>query len=415
MRRLRYLFPVLCLLGLELGCGDQYRPVANPIIGQGGTPQMAHFAFVVSSNPAANSSALQIDVSGDSNLEIQPVGTGAVAEAFLAGNTGALFTANSLSDSVSEFTTFTTFSAVTTINLPVGSRPIAVTTARPGSMYALNSSPNANCPNTGSVSVIDTSALVATSTTCVGPDPVSFAQIPSATKIYIANQGDNTVSVFDPLFGSVVATITQAMGLGLNPVFVIPSLDGGYVFVVNKGDGTNPGSLSIIATVNDQVVMNIALGVAPTFAYIDSHLLRLYVTNTGSNSVTVFDLSNLNLNNNPVLNTLATVNVGSEPVGVTALPDGTRFYTANSISNDVTVVSATSYSVLKTIPVGQDPVWITSEPSSTKVYTANKASGSVSIIQTVNDSVVTNMPAPPQDPNCTQSCVLQQPSMILTY
>ena len=82
----------------------------------------------------------------------------------------------------------------------------------------------------------------------------------------------------------------------------------------------------------------------------------------------------------------------------TALPDGSRFYTANSVSNDVTVVNATSYVVTKTIPVGQGPVWIASEPSSSKVYTANSTGGSVSIIQTSNDSLVTNMPAPPVDP-----------------
>ena len=205
------------------------------------------------------------------------------------------------------------------------------------------------------------------------------------------------------------------MGLGLNPVFVIPSLDSNYVFVVNKGDGTNPGSLSIITTINDQVAQTIPLGVGPTFASIDSHLLRLYVANTGGNSVTVFDLTTINLANNPGLATLATVNVGSGPVGIAALPDGTRFYTANSLSNDVTVVSATSFNVLKTIGVGQGPVWIASEPTSTKVYTANSAGGNVSIIQTVNDTLVTNMPAPPQVSTCTQSCTLQQPNMILTF
>ena len=278
-------------MGLQLGCGDQYRPVANPIIGQGGTPQTAHYAFVVSSNPTGNSSAFQIDVSGDSNLQIQPTGAGAISESFLSGTSEALFTANSLADSVSEFTTFSTFAAVTTINLPIGSRPISVTTARAGSMYALNSLPNVNCPNSGSVSVINTSALAVTSTVCVGPNPVAFAQIPG-TKVYVAN-GDNTVSVFDPDLGAITSTITQSMGLGLNPVFVISSLDGSYIFVVNKGDGTNPGSLSIIATADDHVVQNLPLGVSPTFAYIDRHLLRLYVTNSGSNSVTVFDLATL--------------------------------------------------------------------------------------------------------------------------
>ena len=60
-------------------------------------------------------------------------------------------------------------------------------------------------------------------------------------------------------------------------------------------------------------------------------------------------------------------------------------------------------------------VWIASEPTSTKIYTANKGSGNVSIIQTQSDSLVINMNAPPQDPNCSSSCSLQQPMMILTY
>ena len=414
LHKRKYLLPVLCLLGLT-GCGDQYRPVANPIIGQGGQPQTTHYAFVVNSNPTGNSSTMQVDVSGDTNLQIQPSGAGAVAGAFLANTTGALLIANSLGDSVTEFSTITTFAPTTTISLLPGSRPIALTSTAPGFMYVLNSSNNSSCPNTGSVSVINTSVLAVIDTVCVGQSPVAFAELPIGTKIYVANQGDNSVSVFDPGAGVVTSTITQAQGLGLNPVFVVTSTDSNYVFVVNRGDGTNPGSLSIITSSNDAVLTNIPLGVAPTFAYVDTHLLRLYVANTGSNSVMVFDLSAINRSNNPVLPTLATVNVGSGPVGITALPDGTRFYTANSISNDVTSVSATSFSVLKTVPVGTSPVWISSEPTSTKVYTANRDSGNISILQTVNDSLVSNMAVPQVDPNCSSNCALQRPMMILTF
>src|SRR5579884_2631169 len=125
---------------------------------------MAHFAFVVNNNTVGNSSTVQIDVSGDTNLQIQPSGAGAVAEAFLANTTAAIFTANSLADSVTEYTTFQTFSPITTINLPIGSKPISVTSARAGSMYVLNSSPNANCPSSGSISVINTSGLAVVAT-----------------------------------------------------------------------------------------------------------------------------------------------------------------------------------------------------------------------------------------------------------
>lgn len=416
MRKLGVLVAILAVLILEVGCGEQYRPVANPIIGQGGTPQIAHYAFVVNYNPTFNnSSTMRLDVPGDTNLETQFVGAGALGESFLATNVGALFTANSIADSISEFTTVSTNSQVFTLNLPVGSKPIAVTTRRSGFVYSLNSGFNANCPATGSISVLDTTSLAVVSTTCVGVGPTSFAQLPDGSKIFVANKGDGTVSVFDPDLSLVVATIGQAQGLGLNPTFVIPSADSTYMFVVNQGDGTNPGSLNLITPYNSQVVATIPLGVSPNFAFLDTHLNRLYVTNAGSNSVTILDVSHIVLANNPPVPTLGTAHVGSGPVGVTALPDGSRFYTANALSNDVTVVSATSFVALKSIPVGQKPVFIASEPSSSKVYTANFNGGTISIIQTSNDSIAGTMKAPPQDPACVSNCALQQPSMILTF
>ena len=77
---------------------------------------------------------------------------------------------------------------------------------------------------------------------------------------------------------------------------------------------------------------------------VDPTLNRLYVTNTGDNTVSVFDASNVNPSNSPAIPLLATVTVGTGPIGVTALTDGTKFYVANAGSNDVTVVNANSYS-----------------------------------------------------------------------
>ncbi len=104
-------------------------------------------------------------------------------------------------------------------------------------------------------------------------------------------------------------------------------------------------------------------------------------------------------------------------MSVTALPNGLSVYVANSASNDVSVVSATSFGVVATVPVGQNPVFIASEPTSTKVYTANAGGGNISIIQTVNNTVSVTMPAPQQDPNCdpkVTTCPLQRPQMIIT-
>ncbi|HEX8893847.1 MAG TPA: YncE family protein, partial [Terriglobales bacterium] len=173
----------------------------------------------------------------------------------------------------------------------------------------------------------------------------------------------------------------------------------------------------IITTSNNIVAGSVPLGISPTSVYYDTFLNRLYVTNTGDNTVTVFDASNVSIGVNPAIPTLATVSVGSAPVSVAALPNGQAFYVANQASNTVSVVSSKSFAVVGTVAVGQKPVFIATEPSSTKVYTANSAGGNISIIQTFDNTVVLNMSAPQQDPNCdpkVQSCALQQPVMVIT-
>jgi DNA-binding beta-propeller fold protein YncE len=402
------------ILLLELGCGDQYRPVANPIVGPGGQPQSTHYAYVVNNNPGGDSSTMQIDVSGDSVTQLQTTGLGSNFVSFLSTSAAGLFVSNGGDDTVSEFSISQT-GVVLTTNLPVGSHPVALSSTQSGVMYVLNSGPNSTCPATGSISVINTSTVAVTSTTCVGVNPIAMVQSPGPGRVFVLNQGDNSILIYDPTSQSIVGKFTTpGNGLGANAVSLASSADGAYIFVVTQGDAVNPGALNIISIDNFSVVPSVPLGVKPTFAYFDPHLVRLYVTNTGSNTVSVFDASNININGSPAMPLLGVTPVGTAPVSVTALPNGTRFFVANSGSNNVTDASATSFAVLNTIPLptGANPVWIASEPTSSKIYVANQSS--ISIIQTVNDAIGANIPAPAQNPNCTSSCALQQPVMIIT-
>ena len=407
------IFAAFVLL-LELGCGDQYRPVANPVVGPGGQPQSTHYAYVVNSNPGGDSSTMQIDVSGDSVTQLQTTGLGSNFESFLSTSTAGLFVSNGGDDSVSEFSISQT-GVVLTTNLLAGSHPVALSSTQGGVMYVLNSGANSTCPNTGSISVINTSTVAVTSTTCVGVNPIAMVQSPGAGRVFVINQGDNSVWVYDPVSQAIITRFTTPVnGLGANAVNLVASANGAYIFVVTQGDGINPGALDIISTGNYSVLPSVPLGVKPTFAYFDPTLVRLYVTNTGSNTVSVFDASNININGSPAMPLLGVTTVGTAPVSVTALPNGTRFFVANSGSNNVTDASATSFAVLNTIPLpaGANPVWIASEPTSSKIYVANQSS--ISIIQTANDAIAANVPAPAQNPNCTSSCALQQPVMIIT-
>jgi len=68
-----------------------------------------------------------------------------------------------------------------------------------------------------------------------------------------------------------------------------------------------------------------------------------YVSNLGSNSVSVLDTAN---------NTIVkTVLVGTSPGGVAVTPDGAYVYVSNQGSNSVSVINAASDTVVATIPV----------------------------------------------------------------
>src|SRR5271157_2591376 len=388
LRKFTVLVPCLLFLLFELGCGDQYRPIANPIVSPGGQPQNTYSAYVVNYNPIGFGSTTKIDVSGDTNLQVLSMGFGSVAAIFQGAVQGAIFVANRDGDSVSEYTLAGTVNVIN-ISLAPGSRPVALAATSSTLTYVANSGTNSFCPSTGSISVISSTSLVATNTVCVGVNPVAIVQQPSGGFVYAANLGSNTISVYNPVSQSVSTTITQAMGLHQNPVAMVASPDGAYIYVVSQGNGSTPGWLDIINTASNTIGGSVQVGLSPTSVYLDPFLNRLYVANTGGNSVTVFDASNVALGVSPPIPTLATVSV----------------------------VNSSSFGVVATVQVGQRPVFIATEPSSTKVFTANEAGGTISIIQTFDNTVVTNMPAPQQDPNCdpqVSTCALQQPQMIMT-
>jgi len=392
-------------------CDDNYRPVANPIITPGGQPQTEHYAWVVNYNPNGPGSTTEIDVSGDTNLSVNSMGLGSIAEAFPLSSL-ELFVANKGNDTVSAYLP-TLAGTITTISLLAGSRPVALVSAQNSAMYVLNSGPNSACPTSGSLSIIPTASLSVSNTICVGNNPTKMAQSPINGYIFVLNQGDGTVSVVNPA-GPTVSTVT---GLDPNPSSVTASADGNWMFIATQGDTSHPPVLDIVNAGAASVSATVPLGVLPTFGISDAILNRFYVANSGDNTVSVFDSSMVNVSASPAMPLLATVAVGTNPIGITPLADGSRFYVANSVSNDVTVVSSNSFQALTSVPLppGANPVFITSDPTASKVYVADQSISQTTIIQTSNNTVSGSIAAPPQIATCTSSCALQQPVMIVTY
>ena len=97
-----------------------------------------------------------------------------------------------------------------------------------------------------------------------------------------------------------------------------------------------------------------------------------YVTNGGSNTVTVLDV--VNLRQDRVLQ------VGAEPTGVTANPTRNEVYVVNSGGASVSVIDAERNRVAGTITVHRRPYFMDVDAEGRRGYVANSGSNNVSVI-----------------------------------
>jgi YVTN family beta-propeller protein len=115
---------------------------------------------------------------------------------------------------------------------------------------------------------------------------------------------------------------------------------------------------------------------------------KAYITNQGSNNVSVIDTTT---------NTVtATIPVGNSPFGVATTPDGSRVYIANSGDNTVSVIDTATNAVSGTIPHVGGAVAVT--PDGSKLYTEfddpTLSFPAVAVIDTATN-IVTTIPVTP--------------------
>lgn len=97
-----------------------------------------------------------------------------------------------------------------------------------------------------------------------------------------------------------------------------------------------------------------------------------YISNGGSNTVTVLDLVYLRQDR--------TLQVGANPVGLAVSPTRNEVYVANSQSGTVSVIDTNANRVVATIPVHHQPSFITVDPTGHRAYVVNSGSNSVSTL-----------------------------------
>jgi YVTN family beta-propeller protein len=105
-----------------------------------------------------------------------------------------------------------------------------------------------------------------------------------------------------------------------------------------------------------------------------------YISNGGSNTVTVLDLVNMRQDR--------VIAVGASPSGLAVNPRRNEIYVVNSGSGTVTVINAESNTVAATIRVQRQPYFIDVDAQGERAYVANSGSNNVSVIDLARRSVV---------------------------
>lgn len=277
------------------------------------------------------------------------------------------------------------------------------------------------------ISVIDTSTLSVVAT-FANHFPLRLAITPNQRFLYVAQGGDNVISVYDTLFNNaLVATIT---GL-VNPTAIAISPDGKLVYVAT-GTPVN-SSITAISTATNTAITTFPVGFVGStnitsivfhpnglYAYavdsINSEVFTITVaTNTQTSALPTAvepnasaimpngsklyvggsfgptnDLDVISLANPAVPVHLTTLSSGGEPIeGLAITPNGQFLYGSNYFQNNAFVVNTSTDTLLPASPigVGTNPFGVGTTHDNVYAATVNSNSDNVSFINTSTNTV----------------------------
>ena len=202
--------------------------------------------------------------------------------------------------------------------------------------------------NEDTVSIVDTGAMTVRHSVRVGMTPHELAIAPNGSKAYVANTGDNSVSVVD-LKSHAEKKITS-------PHFAFPH---GIIFTPDSWRALVTSERSqkivLIDAVTDQVLRAIDTDQAGThMAVINKKGTMAFFTNRESNTVSFMDLQEFRI--------VANVAVGRGGEGIALSPDERELWIGDRSDSTVSVIDVAKRQTVAKIPAGPSPVRITFTP-----------------------------------------------------
>jgi YVTN family beta-propeller protein len=202
--------------------------------------------------------------------------------------------------------------------------------------------------------------------------------------LLVANKGDHTLGIIDPVLGKQVATVQQS---GITGHEVIASPDGKTAYVPIYGNsgvgkaGTDGQTLDVIDIASRRLVTTIDFGKAerPHCALFGADG-KLYVSTEITNSITVIDPAT-----NKVLGKVPTDQPESHMFAITK--DGKRAFTSNVHPGSVGAVDLVAKKVIATIPISSYSQRIALSVDDRRAFTADQTEPRLAVIDTSTNKV----------------------------
>ena len=357
MKRFLWLGFVLCVYLICTGCGETFRPIIIPNPPTFPNPAASHSVLSINDNgDIVAGSGMSIDVSGDTdvsnaNVNIHPVhAVQQTASQVLVVNQAVNGLGIATTSCLVQDGAFTYNVCPSLFKLSFNGESIANTTAITLPIYAganfvasapsdtlayvtlPTHPPDPTVPSTilPSVGVVNTLSNNLVYTIPVGANPYALAVTPDKTKLYVANEGDSTISGFNTSDRSSRAgspTLTSSA-----PIWMVARNDNQAVYVLEQNGHLawlNTTSTAGPDTFTETTNPFISVPGAITMTY-DPNLQRLYIP--GGTQMVIVDISQ---SPPQIIATIPTPGIVSNPavtanaVAVAALPDGSRAYVAS--------------------------------------------------------------------------------------
>ena len=374
VRRVGWLAAMALAILFWASCGQVYRPVVIPVSTTPPNPANFHAVFSINTNVLSNpGTALQIDVSGDSNIGEANMGVNPTHAAALPNNSrvfvasaGSVNPDGSLSaggvDIVTAFTPASDSRTATGLGTPTIFTLPNTSSNQSSAISAISED------STGLVTVTLSTSLVRAQvggvvliSGVIVPGPNADAYDGSFT---ISAVSGTTLQYVDSVLGlpsasSGTATIPIPLSCSYQPDF-LATAQSNAMYLANYGYENDP---NCPLTSTDSVA----------------------ALNPGQNTIT----------------TIAYLGPGTHPVALAETPDAQNLYVVNQgslsppVAGTIVDLSPTDLATLATIPLpvgSSTPVWAVARPDSKFVYVVTQGDGQLLTISTATNAVAASQP-----------------------